>query len=428
MRARIAVLAALCAGLVAESREPAPAPRAVPGFEVDEPPAHVARLIARARGTGFEADVAARELGATPDAEPFVRHALLRAPHHRLQFAHEAQLDARDARNVARAKAWADAGRADLLVEAAVLARTDEAGDVFTNELMALAHRALERAWELRGITKDRRVPFEFGPTLAAFQKRRGLTRYSGDTVRTRAYEGDALVRANRVEVGHSPSYSVAVVRDGLAAAPRNALKSWGLALFTNNDAEIGELSRCFVFSDGDVIRWGDDSFQEFEYSLVIARGTVRDDVMLQGRNSCVSVGGDLRARFVDGTDKCAVFTGGEARIGGKKENLPALIKSNVKENPFGVRFFETDELGVRAEDADGGARLARVDANSLFAAHGLKVGDVVFRIDETRVPNAKEFRRELRRAAVSGSGVFWVRGDGARQTRVVHFGNVFGR
>jgi hypothetical protein len=57
-----------------------------------------------------------------------------------------------------------------------------------------------------------------------------------------------------------------------------------------------------------------------------------------------------------------------------------------------------------------------------------LKADDVVFRIDETRVPNAKEFRCELRRAAVSGSGAFWVRGDGARQTRVVHFGDTFGR
>lgn len=99
-----------------------------------------------------------------------------------------------------------------------------------------------------------------------------------------------------------------------------------------------------------------------------------------------------------------------------------------MKENPFGVRFFETDELGVRAEDADGGARLVRVDAASPLAAHGLKAGDVVVRIDETRVPNAKEFRRELRRAAVGGSGVFWMRGDCARQARAVHFGDVFGR
>lgn len=427
MRGRIAVLAALCAGALC-AQDPAPTPRAVPGFEVDDPPPHVARLIARARGTGFEADVAARTLADTPEAEPRVRHALLRAPHPRLRAAHESQLDARDARNVRRAKAWADAGRADLLVEAAVMARTDADGDALVGELVALAHRALERSWELRGITKDQRVPFHLPPTLAEFKKK-GVTRFSGEAVQPREYEMNALVRAARVERAHSVSYSLAVVRDGLPPpAPNYLRKHWGLALFSNNDVELGELCKCFVLSDGDVTKWGSDVFQEFEYSLVIARGTVRDEVMLQGRSSCVSVGGDLRAKFVDRATDCAVFAGGEARIGGKKENLPAIVNSNVKENPFGVRFFETDELGVKVEDADGGARLVRVDATSPLAVHGLKVGDVVFRIDETRVPNAKEFRRELRRAAVGGNGVFWVRGDGARQTRVVHFGNVFGR
>jgi PDZ domain len=427
MRGRIAVLAALCAGALC-AQEPAPGPRAVPGFEVDEPPAHVARLLARARRTGFEADVAARELADTPDAEPFVRHAILRTPHPRLRAVHEAQLDARDARNVRRARAWADTGRADLLVEAAVMARTDAAGDALISELVLLAHRALERSWELRGLTKEQRVPFHLSPTLAEFKKT-GFTRFSGETARVHSFEMNVLVRATRVEPAHSVGYSLAVVRDGLPPpAPGFLRKHWGMALFTNADVELGELSQCFVLSDGDVTKWGNDVFQEFEYSLVIARGTVRDDVVLQGRNSCVSVGGDLRAKFIDGTNKCAVFTGGAANLSGQKKHQPELVKSGVKENPFGIRFFETDELGVRAEDADGGARLVRVDAGSVLAAHGLKAGDVVVRIDETRVPNAKEFRRELRRAAVGGSAVFWVRGDGARQTRVVTFGNALGR
>jgi hypothetical protein len=191
MRARIAVLAALCAGLVAESREPAPAPRAVPGFEVDEPPAHVARLIARARGTGLEADVAARELGATPDAEPFVRHALLRAPHPRLRAAHETQLDARDARNVARAKAWADAGRADLLVEAAVMARTEGDADQFCARLMELANATTLRATKARadaegsppkGAERAFREPFLL--TFDELLRTNRFTRETGDTVR----------------------------------------------------------------------------------------------------------------------------------------------------------------------------------------------------------------------------------------------------
>lgn len=324
MRGRIAVLAALCAGLVAESREPAPAPRPVPGFEVDEPPARVAQLIARARGTGFEADVAARELAATPDAEPFVRHALLRAPHRRLRFAHDAQLDARDARNVARAKTWADAGRADLLVEAAVMARTDDIGDALANELIVLAHRALERSWELRGIPKEHRVPFDLKPTMAEFKKKRASTQYAGDVVRVRPFEMNVLVRANRVEPAHSLAHSLAVVRDGLAPTPpKYYLKHWSLSLFVNNDIELGELSKCFVLCDGDVTRWHDEVYQDFEYSLVIARGTVRNEAILQGRNSCVSVGGDLRARFVSGTNAARCSRAAKRASGERKRTFP---------------------------------------------------------------------------------------------------------
>jgi hypothetical protein len=222
----------------------------------------------------------------------------------------------------------------------------------------------------------------------------------------------------------------VIVARDRFATERTNVVFG-STMLFTNCDLELGNLDGALAVIDGDITRW---AYRESEAALmmwdatVIVRGSVLSEPALSGERVAVSIGGNFGARTTGDLKDVAVFAGGTAKISGKKENIPAIIKSNVKENPFGVRFFETDELGVRAEDADGGARLVRVDATSVLAAHGLKTGDVVFRIDETRVPNAKEFRRELRRAAVNGNGVFWVRGDGARQTRVVHFGNVFGR
>lgn len=86
------------------------------------------------------------------------------------------------------------------------------------------------------------------------------------------------------------------------------------------------------------------------------------------------------------------------------------------------MRFFELKDVGVAVEDDADGVRVTSVAPDSPLAGRGLRVGGVVFRVNEVATNSVEPFRRELRRSLVWEAGVFWVTRDGHRLTRVVHF------
>ena len=192
-----------------------------------------------------------------------------------------------------------------------------------------------------------------------------------------------------------------------------------------NGDLALGDVERRLVVTDGDVTRWqrADDS-AEVSGSVVIARGSVSGPAVIGGwsNKSCVWAGGNITLSKTVSVEGWALLAGGDIQAEAKKGYEPALVKGKTTDNPFGVRFFETRDVGVEVEDHADGVRIKSLTPDSPLAVQGLRVGDVVFRVNDTATETAKEFRRELRRAVVWEAGVFWLAGDGKRLTRVVRF------
>ena len=195
---RAALLVCVLGGFVGAAPEPAPAPRPVVGREQEDPSPEIAALVKRVRAGD---PVAAKKLGQLPEAEPYLRFAILLAPDKRLTAALAELHASNDARNVARAKKWAAAGRIDLLVEAVCLARSDAAADALTAHLYDIAKLTAERASELLTGKKDKRA--RLGPgasSFAEFVKDTAARRYAGAKVDLdlRNATQSSLVRAER--------------------------------------------------------------------------------------------------------------------------------------------------------------------------------------------------------------------------------------
>lgn len=417
------LLVCVLGGFVGAAPEPAPAPRPVVGREQEDPSPEIAALVKRVRAGD---PVAAKKLGQLPEAEPYLRFAILLAPDKRLTAALAELHASNDARNVARAKKWAAAGRINLLVEAVCLAHSDAAANALTAHLYDIAKLTAECASELLTGKKDKRAARPRGVVV-----RRVRQRHRGAPVRrceggSRPAERNAVVARSGgcLSTVGEHWFSVSVVRDGWTTHAKFPNKLYASLLFMNGDLALGDVERRLVVTDGDVTRWqrADDS-AEVSGSVVIARVCERPGGDRRLVKQVVRLGRREHHPQQDGLGRrLGILAGGDIQAEAKKGYEPALVKGKTTDNPFGVRFFETRDVGVEVEDHADGVRIKSLTPDSPLAVQGLRVGDVVFRVNDTATETAKEFRRELRRAVVWEAGVFWLAGDGKRLTRVVRF------
>ena len=78
--------------------------------------------------------------------------------------------------------------------------------------------------------------------------------------------------------------------------------------------------------------------------------------------------------------------------------------------------------VGVDAAANKGGVRITRLDPRSPLAFYGLKVGDVVAKLNDQPMTSVNEFRRHARRSVVLRAGIFHIRRGDEALSRIVYF------
>jgi hypothetical protein len=183
----------------------------------------------------------------------------------------------------------------------------------------------------------------------------------------------------------------------GIVAASGDVqlMSAFDSVIVTGGDVKnITLLRRCILVCDGDVELLEPPTAN----SLIIARGKV----------TC------LRGKLT----KCMVRSGRSLRfLDGKTIDL----KDDTPDPLAFVKFFELSDVGLTVSDRDqkeepiqDGVLLKDVGKDSPFAS-GLRAGDMVTALDETKIASREVFRRHLRRKLGGGGPIltFTVRRSG---------------
>lgn len=322
---------------------------------MEDPPPAVAALLKQVReGTPLARVTAAKALGQLREAEPYLRLASMLADadpdtRPRLKAALTAHHIAIDARNVERAKKWADDGRIDMLVEAICFARWDASADAMTQLLFKFAETCSDRATKLLKLKEGEEFP-RLGP-IQTFEemveeastkkpdgtaKRPTVRRHSRGTDDPVQLSGNAaqsaLIRAEQVESRAGLGGSVAVVRDQWTA-PRFTKGLDRSLLFINADIELDDLDRCLVVTDGDVTRW-EAGRNAVRQSVVIACGSIqgRDVGKIGSSASCLWAGRNITLPTSDEMRNWAVLAGGKISVWASERNAPAVLERDDRE------------------------------------------------------------------------------------------------
>jgi hypothetical protein len=193
--------------------------------------------------------------------------------------------------------------------------------------------------------------------------------------------EGARLVRGERITYGTNIEERLG---SGIVAASKEAriLTSMGSIIIAGGNLKIRyRLHTSIVICDGDVELTG-----SVGYSIIIARGKV---IRTRGSFTHCMVRSERSLRFPEGKT--------------------IEIKEGTPDPLAFVKFFELSDVGLivsdreqREEPALDGVRLKDVRKGSPFAS-GLRAGDIVTALDETKVASIEDFRRQLRRKLAQG-------------------------
>lgn len=404
-------------------------------LSADRPPAEVERLIEQlTTRRGVAQDEAVDRLARFPAAEYYLRPLLNdRSPVIRRQAALAvAGIHDRSCRRALdrHTEGWAKAGRMDMLIEAAALTQDGK-----------LACRAADQAFrvvrKIRSNLNDRKLEpglaslfdtaFSHMDTYTLFSKGVGFRRVSsgelpGDTV--------DFVFAHSptfwTEVSHHKSKWVCMVGDRLTETNPRYRGWWDSILAVNNSVETSVLHSSLLIADGDVdLRPPPGGVNSWiDYSVIICRGSIRAKQKIMSDPSLLCAGGDI---VLEGEGKPVLWPETHLYAGGRvSDGKGPLGKTNVHEKTdlsfTGVRFFELSDVGVEAAADNAGVRITKLDPRSPLAFYGLKVGDVITKLNDQPMTSVNEFRRHTRRSVVLRAGIFHIRRGDESLSRIVYF------
>jgi hypothetical protein len=395
---------------------------------VDAPPEQFAAALADLMGTDAgKRKKAASALAALRDAEPYVRHYASTDRGKSNAFAAEVmdEFEIRRAeRNVDRAAGWAKEGRYDLLVDVCLHSDTDQLKTV-GRAFFDFFARVNSLPKEVRG----KGFAPQLGFTIKSLDRQQDVRLFHEKAgVLKTDYYFPALVRARACEPSaRTRFYWLVLTREHLKGTDIPGNQWENCCIFHNSDLKLDDLMTSLVVCDGDVeavTEWFTSS------SLIIANGTIRGKGGVGGRGvggtgSTYFAGGDIVASsnlkhdnlFLAGGSIIDVKTG-KARTGVENE------KPGQKENPFGVRFFATTDVGVELAVKDDAVTVAKLTPGSPLTKYGVQVGDVITQVNDKAAKTANDVRRELRYSVVLEAGIFHIRRGDEKLTRVVYFKN----
>jgi hypothetical protein len=136
-------------------------------------------------------------------------------------------------------------------------------------------------------------------------------------------------------------------------------------------------------------------------------KGTTRDSIVIAREgveywtlgSSLILSGGPVQPVVRPGTiGHSTVMSSGAIFVSEKSKLLKNVIKEN-EPNPLGpVRFFDPAQYGIEVGNINNNVGITKLAVGEHFAKAGLKVGDVVVKINKSPVISIAGFRKVLRR------------------------------
>lgn len=408
-------------------------------LSADRPPAEVERLIEQlTTRRGAAQDEAVDRLARFPTAEYYLRPLLNdRSPVIRRQAALAvAGIHDRSCRHALdrHAAGWAKAGRMDMLIEIAALTRDGklacQAADLAFRVVRTVRSNLNERTLGPRlDLLYD--ASFSRFDTYELFSKGVGFRRVSSGEL-----PGETIDRVFAhsptfwTEVSQHKSKWVCLVGDRLTETNPRSRGWYDATLAVNNSVEMSTrfLYTSLLIADGDVELRPQPGGGNISLggSVIIARGSIRAKEPTGEGGALLCAGNDITAGDLHGGSDTYLYAGGRVRLGKVGAANPAAGKPVVKEGAdvsfIGVRFFELADVGVDAAADKGGVRVTKLNPRSPLAFYGLKVGDVVTKLNDQPMTSVNEFRRHARRSVVLRAGIFHLRRGDENLSRIVYF------
>jgi hypothetical protein len=375
------------------------------------------RLRSLERGEDRTRDV--RALSEWDEAAPYLRAVLASATGRYKRDLEESlrQIDARIwQRTAKRYKYWVSARRFDLCNDVIVASRSDKEAE----DLIGAVTPILNDVGAEAATASKLRPGAPNGLYLMPHEGRvRAGLRFSDDDVRVKSVStaDNSIIRAIRCQMEHNdPTGPFVAVRDSLTY-PKDGINRWmGAHILVNNATNLKAADGTLLVCDGD-LRFVEAG--QIRYSLVIANGSIRCEGTNSFTDSVLVATGDI-----EGVGDNHFFAGG--KVLGKPKVPAAQVQEGRKSLPFGVKFVDPREFGLELVGAlRAGVGVNRVEADSVFAKHDIRGGDLITHANGQRVESSTMFRRQLRLGVLQESLVLHLIRDGKSIARVVYLDGV---
>ncbi|MBX3400528.1 MAG: PDZ domain-containing protein [Gemmataceae bacterium] len=212
--------------------------------------------------------------------------------------------------------------------------------------------------------------------------------------------------------------------------------------------------SECMFITRGQIVE--KSPYNEWQSSIIVSNSALMDVLSIKYSDSIVIVDGDFDCTGAIVMDKSTIFVNGSIKSTNRfvlgssylaatgDIKLPKLStgnstiyspgKINVPENarlnpmpksePFGIRFFQLSDVGIAAKAHPKGAEITAISPFSPLRLFGLRVGDVVTKVDDRAIDSPDALRRATRTAYVREAGVYYLLRNGQAIDRIVLFGD----
>jgi hypothetical protein len=152
--------------------------------------------------------------------------------------------------------------------------------------------------------------------------------------------------------------------------------------------------------------------------SLVFVNGRIKTFNAFGISESYLAANGKITIQQVDATES-TLFSRNTIRVPDDQR-----FRQVPRSEPFGLQFFQLSDVGVATNIHIGGAEITALSPFSPLRLFGLRVGDVITKVDDRAVDSTDALRRGLRTAYVREAGVFYLLRNGQAIDRIVLFGD----
>ncbi len=167
------------------------------------------------------------------------------------------------------------------------------------------------------------------------------------------------------------------------------------------------------IIIDGDV-EWKE--FTLIRSSIIISHGKLTSTARLAISDSYLSAKGPIDFPQLEAAN-CFLHSP-------KTITIPKALPQQPQpmDDPFGIRFFELSDVGLEVRKQPLGIEITKIAPFSPLRLFGLRIGDVITKVEERTIDSEDTLRRAIRSAYVREAGVFHLIRDRQKIERIVVF------